>query len=170
MHFYFSATEFECCIFFLIWSKSTNIENRVQIRPILCSSHTIRLQISFRVSDKHTYQWYIQTYFLELGASLGNILLVFYYSAFICIVRYLFQVTFSFYKYNCYYLSIIFPTDCVWYVFQWYCIDPLAICKHWSSAKITIQNSIYFRVSSLYIILYHYSVNFPPIRESRFSM
>ena len=37
--------------FFLIQSKSTNIENRVQIRSILYSSQPIRLQIFFRVSD-----------------------------------------------------------------------------------------------------------------------
>ena len=33
--------------FFLIQSKSTNIENRVQIRPILYCSQPIRLQISY---------------------------------------------------------------------------------------------------------------------------
>ena len=55
MHFYFSVTEFECCIFFLILPKGTNIENRVQIRPILYSSKPIRLQIFFRVSDNKLY-------------------------------------------------------------------------------------------------------------------
>ena len=35
---------------------STNIENRVQIRPILNSSQPIRLQIFFRVSDNNDYQ------------------------------------------------------------------------------------------------------------------
>ena len=44
-------TEFECCIFFPIYSKSTNIENRVQICRILYYSQPIRLQIFFRVSD-----------------------------------------------------------------------------------------------------------------------
>ena len=42
-------------IFFLIWSKSTSIENRVQIRPILCSSQPIRLQVFFRVSGNRRY-------------------------------------------------------------------------------------------------------------------
>ena len=41
-------------LFFLIYSKSTNIENRVQIQPILYSSQSIRLQIFFRVSDNRT--------------------------------------------------------------------------------------------------------------------
>ena len=47
--------------FFLIQSKSTNIENRVQIRPILYSSLPIRLKIFFRVSDKciYTYTQYV---------------------------------------------------------------------------------------------------------------
>ena len=40
--------------FFFLFSQSTNIDNRVQIRPILYSSQTIRLQIFFRVSDKGT--------------------------------------------------------------------------------------------------------------------
>ena len=43
-------------LFFLIQSKSTNIENRVQIRPILYFSQPIRLQIFFRVSDKAIFQ------------------------------------------------------------------------------------------------------------------
>ena len=37
--------------FFLTQSKSKNIENRVQIRPILYCSQPIRLQIFFRVSN-----------------------------------------------------------------------------------------------------------------------
>ena len=39
-------------LIFLLFSKSTNIEDRVQI-PILYSSHPIRLQIFFRVSDNN---------------------------------------------------------------------------------------------------------------------
>ena len=37
--------------FFFLFSQSTNIENRVQIRLILYSSQPIILQIFFRVSD-----------------------------------------------------------------------------------------------------------------------
>ena len=42
-------------LFFLIQSKTTNIENRVKILPILYSSPPIRLQIFFRVSDNRVY-------------------------------------------------------------------------------------------------------------------
>ena len=42
-------------IFFLF---STNIENRVQIRPILYSSHPIRLQIFFRVNDNDNFPYF----------------------------------------------------------------------------------------------------------------
>ena len=38
---------------FFLFSKSTNIENKVQIRPILYSSQSIRLQMFFCVSDKY---------------------------------------------------------------------------------------------------------------------
>ena len=41
--------------FFLIWAKSTNIENKVQIQPILYFSQPITLQIFFRVSDNDKY-------------------------------------------------------------------------------------------------------------------
>ena len=37
---------------FFYLAKEYNIENRVQIRPILYPSHPIRLQIFFCVSDK----------------------------------------------------------------------------------------------------------------------
>ena len=48
--------EFECCLYFFSYlSKSTNIENRLQIRPILYSSQPIRLQIFFRVSDNTSF-------------------------------------------------------------------------------------------------------------------
>ena len=40
---------------FFVWSRSTSIENRVQIRPILYSSQPIRLQIFFSVSENKQY-------------------------------------------------------------------------------------------------------------------
>ena len=42
--------------FFLIQSKSTNIENRVQIRSILYSFQPIRLQVFLRVSNNKFYK------------------------------------------------------------------------------------------------------------------
>ena len=42
---------------FLIYSRSTNIENRVLIRPILYSSQPIRLQIFFRANDNTLKDW-----------------------------------------------------------------------------------------------------------------
>ena len=43
--------EIEFDFLMIIWEKSTNIENRAQIRPILYSSQPIRLQIFFCVSN-----------------------------------------------------------------------------------------------------------------------
>ena len=57
-------------IFFLIYSKSTNIENRVQIRPILYFSQPIRLQIFFRVSDN---TWYKSQYSFSQTFELKNL-------------------------------------------------------------------------------------------------
>ena len=67
--FVFSAKEFECFFFFL-FSQSTNIENRVQIRPILYSSQPIILQIFFRVSDNvENLLFLVLQNFLELFMS-----------------------------------------------------------------------------------------------------
>ena len=42
-------------ILFFLFGKSTNIKNRVQIRPILYTSQPIRLEIFFRVNDNTWY-------------------------------------------------------------------------------------------------------------------
>ena len=41
--------------FSLVYSKSTNIENRLKIRPIFYSSQPIRSQMFFRASDNDDY-------------------------------------------------------------------------------------------------------------------
>ena len=49
------AKESNVIVFFLSL-QITNTENRVQMRPILNSSQSIKLQIFFRNSDNNEYQ------------------------------------------------------------------------------------------------------------------
>ena len=74
MHFYFSATEFACCIFFSYlfkeykyWKQSTNIENKVQIPPILYSSQPISRQVFFHVSNNNGYRQYMNVAFWNIN-------------------------------------------------------------------------------------------------------